>query len=86
MGTETFHTKFPKLQDDVDYNPDYIEINQATLAEAKNENKEYVHSNGTTYTNNPKGTKCNWIMKKIRLELIFLLITLNVFAQDQLVE
>ncbi|MDY7395721.1 hypothetical protein UMM65_10740 [Aureibaculum sp. 2210JD6-5] len=59
IGTATFQTKFPKFQEDGDYNPDYIEINNATLAEANNENKEYVHSNGNTYLNSPQGSPCN---------------------------
>lgn len=57
--TETFKSKYPKFQSDGDYNPEYIEINQASNAEAKDEDKEYEHSNGTTYTASPKGTKCN---------------------------
>jgi hypothetical protein len=58
MDTETFKNKFPQFQTDGDYNPDYIVINQATLAEAKNETKQYVHSNGITYSNSPKGSPC----------------------------
>jgi len=59
METQTFQTKFPKFQSDGDYNPAYLEINQAALLEAKNENKEYIHSNGTTYSNTPQGSPCN---------------------------